>query len=130
MSEAVPAEAEARIEGEPLVAHLGTCAEGRPHVAPVWYRYADGVVEFTTTGRKLADIRGNSHVALSIQRDDDGVPRWMAVLRGTATVVDDDAEREAATRRINRKYGVDEDAWSDNELVRVDVGSCSFHEYD
>jgi nitroimidazol reductase NimA-like FMN-containing flavoprotein (pyridoxamine 5'-phosphate oxidase superfamily) len=129
VTDIVPEVAEARIEGEPIVAHLATCRDGQPHAAPLWYHYADGVVEIMTTGRKLANVREIPRVALSIQQDEGGVPQWMATLRGTARVVEDEAERLAANRRINRKYGVGEDAWSANELVRVDVESCAFREY-
>ncbi|WP_247004069.1 pyridoxamine 5'-phosphate oxidase family protein [Halosolutus gelatinilyticus] len=111
------------------MAHLGTCVAGRPHVAPVWYRYADDAVELVTTGRKLANIRENPRVALSVQADDDGDTRWMVTILGTATVVDDEAETAAARRRINEKYGADPDAYAENALVRVDVGSTTFRTY-
>ncbi|ELZ22969.1 pyridoxamine 5'-phosphate oxidase-related FMN- binding protein, partial [Natrinema limicola JCM 13563] len=88
----VPPEAERLLEREPLMAHLGTCVEGRPHVAPVWYRYADGVVEIVTTGRKLANVRQNPRVSLSIQKAEAGQARWMVSLLGTATVIDDEDE--------------------------------------
>ena len=51
-------------------------------------------------------------------------------LLGTATVVEDDAETRAATRKINRKYGAEEDAWSENVLVRVDVGTATHSTYE
>jgi nitroimidazol reductase NimA-like FMN-containing flavoprotein (pyridoxamine 5'-phosphate oxidase superfamily) len=38
----VPDEVEELVTSEPLVATLGTCVDGRPHVAPLWYRYDDG----------------------------------------------------------------------------------------
>jgi hypothetical protein len=54
----------------------------------------------------------------------------MVSLLGTATVVDDEAATREATRRINEKYGASEDAWSENRLVRVNVGSASYRTYD
>lgn len=125
----VPAEAAFLLESEPLMAHLGTCRDGRPHVAPVWYRYADGVVELVTTGRKLANIRANPYVALSIQADEDGDAQWMVSLLGTATVVEDEAASREAARRINAKYGAEPDAYETNTLVRIDVGSVSYKTY-
>ncbi|QLG29767.1 pyridoxamine 5'-phosphate oxidase family protein (plasmid) [Halorarum halophilum] len=130
MTETLPAKAEELITGEPLVAHLGTCHDGKPHVAPLWYRYEDGVVEIMTTGRKLANVRENPRVALSIQQDEGGMPQWMVTLRGTATVVDDEERSREANRRLNRKYGVDEDSWSENTLVRIDVSSAAYRTYD
>ncbi|MFC6765638.1 pyridoxamine 5'-phosphate oxidase family protein [Natrinema soli] len=126
----VPPEAERLLESEPLMAHLGTCAEGRPHVAPVWYRYADGVVEIVTTGQKLANVRENPRVALSVQNDEAGRAQWAVTLLGTATVIADAAETAAARRRINDKYGVDPDAYADNALVRIVVGSATYRTYD
>ncbi|WP_222916642.1 pyridoxamine 5'-phosphate oxidase family protein [Natrinema sp. SYSU A 869] len=126
----VPPMAERLLESEPLMAHLGTCVEGRPHVAPVWYRYADKTVEIVTTGQKLANIRRNPRVALSIQKDEAGRTRWMVTLLGTATVVDDEAETTAARRRINEKYDADSEAYAENALVRIDVGSATYRIYD
>lgn len=113
------------------MAHLGTCNEGRPHVAPVWYRLepdAD-VVEIVTTGRKLENVRENPRVALSIQDDDAGEAQWTVTLLGTATVVDDAGETAAARRRINEKYDAAPEAYAENALVRIDVGSASYRTY-
>lgn len=125
----VPAEAAELLESEPLMAHLGTCVEERPHVAPVWYRYEDDVVEIVTTGRKLANVRENPQVALSVQADDAGQTRWMVTLLGTATVVEDEAQIAEARRRINEKYDAGPDAYTENTLVRVDVGSTTYRMY-
>ena len=111
------------------MAHLATCADGRPHVAPVWYVYENGVVEITTGGRKLENIRSNPRVALSIQHDEDGEAKWMVSLLGTATVVDDDEQFRAANRRINEKYGTEPDAYAENTLVRIEVGSANYRTY-
>lgn len=126
----VPAEIEELLADEPVSAHLATCREGRPHAAAVWYRYADGTVEVVTTGRKLANVRANPRVALSIEKGERGLPEWTVTLRGTATVVDDADASRAAARRINQKYGVDPDAWvEENTLMRIDVGSASHTVY-
>lgn len=129
MAETVPAEAEALLTSEPLVAHLATSTDDRPHVAPLWYRYDDGVVEIMTTGRKLANIRENPRVALSVQKDENGIPEWRVTLRGTATVVDDEAVSREQNRKLNRKYGIDEDSWEENTLVRIDVGSVNYETF-
>lgn len=130
MADAVDSETEELLTSEPLMAHLATCRDGRPHVAPLWYRYEDGVVELVTTGTKLRNVRENPKVALSVQKDEGGRAEWMVTLLGTATVVDDEAETRAATRKINEKYGVDSDAWDENVLVRIDVGSASSQTYE
>jgi nitroimidazol reductase NimA-like FMN-containing flavoprotein (pyridoxamine 5'-phosphate oxidase superfamily) len=112
------------------MAHLATSVDGRPHVAPVWYVYEDGTVTLVTSGRKLANIRENPRVALSVQKDEAGDARWTVTLLGTATVVEDDAAFREANRRINDKYGADESAYRGNTLVRVDVGSATYRTYD
>lgn len=122
----VPAAVEELITGTRTVAHLATAVDDRPHVAPLWYRYEDGIVEIMTTGRKLSNVRKNSRVALSIDEDEDGHPGWMVTLLGTATVVEDEDENQAANRRLNEKYGAEPDAWEENTLVRIDVGSVSY----
>ena len=126
MRSTIPPEIEELLTSEPLVAHLATSTDDRPHVAPLWYRYEDGVVEIMTTGRKLSNIRENPHVALSVQKDRDGRPEWMVTLRGTATVVEDEETNRRQNRALNRKYGIGEDSWEDeNTLVRIEIGSIS-----
>ena len=135
MAQPVPEEVESLLTGGPVAAHLATCVDDRPHAAPVWFRYvpADGderpVIEVMTTGRKLANIRENPRVALSIQESDAGHPEWTVTVRGTATVVEDGERTREANRRINRRYGADPDDWSDNTLVRIAVGSASHRSY-
>ncbi|MFK8214079.1 pyridoxamine 5'-phosphate oxidase family protein [Haloferax volcanii] len=119
------------VTSEPLMAHLATSVDDRPHVAPVWFDYAAdrGVIEVLTTGRKLENIRENPRVALSIQKDEKGQAQWKVTVLGTATVVTDDDALRDATRRINRKYGAEESAWPENELVRISVGTATVSEY-
>ena len=130
MTETIPEEAESLLTDGRHAAFLATCGEGRPHVAPLWYRYEDGVVELVTTGRKLANVRANPRVSLAVQQATDGIPEWTVTILGTAAVVEDEEATRAANRRINRKYGVDDDAWEgENTLVRVAVGSVSLRTY-
>lgn len=129
MSESVPTEVEDRLTSEPLAAYLATSVEDRPHVAPLWYRYDGGAVELLTTGRKLANIRENPRVSLAVQKAEAGDPEWTVTLLGRARVVEDEQATREANRRINRKYGVEDDAWSGNTLVRVDIGSASYRTY-
>ncbi|ELY24949.1 pyridoxamine 5'-phosphate oxidase-like FMN-binding protein [Natrialba magadii ATCC 43099] len=127
----VSAETAELLESEPLMAHLGTCVDERPHVAPVWYSYDESaeVVEVVTSGKKLANIRENPRVALSIQADEGGQTQWTVSLLGTATIVEDEAANEDARRRIHAKYDAPADAYADNTLVRIDVGSATSQTY-
>ena len=126
----VPDNVERRIADATLVAQLGTCVDGTPHIAHLWYRYDDGNIEIVTTGQKLANIRRNPSVVLGIHSaDDDGMPEWHASLFGTATIVEDDEESRAGRHRIHRKYGIDEDAFPENQLVRIEIVRVSFEEF-
>ena len=126
----VPDDVERRIADATLVAQLGTCVDGKPHIAPLWYRYDDGSIEIATTGQKLANIRRNPSVVLGIQSaDEDGMPDWYVSIFGTATIVEDDEESRAGRRRIHRKYGIDEDSFPENVLVRIDIESVSYQRY-
>ncbi|RQG92717.1 pyridoxamine 5'-phosphate oxidase family protein [Natrarchaeobius halalkaliphilus] len=125
----VPPEAKRRLETETPIAHLATCREGLPHVAPVWYRYENEVIEIVTTGTKLENIRENSRVALSIQADDAGDPDWVVTMLGTGTVIEDDERTATARRRINERYDVKPDAYDENALVRIDIGSATYRTY-
>lgn len=128
---------EALIAGERAIAHLATTVDDRPHVAPVWYGYEDGVLSVVTGGRKRANVRENPRVAVSIQHDADGVPEWRVVLRGTARVIDDVDAVNRAARRIYPKYiGEDESSWapayrsavSDDpaeSLIEISLGSTT-----
>lgn len=125
----VPTEVEDLLDGAKVMAHLATSVDDRPHVAPVWYWYEEGRVEILTTGRKLENIKQNPRVALSIQKDVAGDTEWTVTLQGTATIVEDGAETEAATRRINAKYDAPDDAWSENVLVNIDIATASRRTY-
>ena len=130
MTDGLSDEAASLLSGERLVAHLATCEDGRPHVAPVWYRCVDDAIEIVTTGRKLERLRTNPRVALSIERGEESRPDWTVTVLGTATVIDDEDASQAANRRMNRKYGVSEGMWEEeNVLVRVRVGSASVRTY-
>lgn len=122
-------QAERLLTDAPRVAHLATCHDGAPHVAPLWYNVHAGRVEVATTGRKLANLREHPRVALSVQHAEGGSPVWGVTVQGTATVLEDDEGGRAVIRRINRRYGADEDAWEDNTAVVIDVGTSAAWQY-
>ncbi len=65
----------------------------------------------------------------SIQADEAGQTEWMVSLLGTATVVDDEEQTAAGRRRINEKYDAEPDAYAENTLVRIEVGSTTYRTY-
>lgn len=138
----VPSEVEALVEGKPLLAHLATAVDNHPHVAPVWYHYEDGTIQATTAGKKVHNVRQNPHVAVSIQKDDDGHPEWMVLFEGRATVIEDTEGIKEGTRNVYEHYlGDDPDEWDDfwqkqitdpddeRFVIEVDVESVASKRY-
>ncbi|EMA51449.1 pyridoxamine 5'-phosphate oxidase family protein [Halococcus thailandensis] len=126
----VPEEVEELIADAPLSAHLATAADDRPHVAPVWYGYRDGVVSVLTTGKKLANVRENPRVAISIEKQGDDGPEWSVSLLGTATVVEDSDRTQAARKRVFGKYReTDDEEDGEGTLIEIDVGSATSSHY-
>jgi len=123
----VSEEVEELIAGARVSAHLATSVDDRPHVAPVWYAYEDGVVSLVTGGKKLRNVRANPRVALSIERADGPTVHWTATLLGTATVVEDRDRVERARERIFAKYDAADQAgeYGFQPLVRVTVRTAT-----
>lgn len=108
----VPAEIEALIEDQPQVAHLATSVSDRPHVAPVGYHYEDGIIQTSTSGKKVQNVRRNPRVAVSIQKDENGHPEWMVLFEGTATVIEDTGRIKEGVRNVFEHYlGDNPDEW-------------------
>ncbi|WP_255197783.1 pyridoxamine 5'-phosphate oxidase family protein [Halorarius litoreus] len=134
----VPPEVEALITDAPVSAHLATSVDDRPHVAPVWYGYRDGTVYFATGGRKLANVRRNPRVALSIESARGGDVDWNVTLLGHATVVEDPDRVAWAESWIYDRYdgaatdggeSETDDSGRDYELLAVTVGSVAWNVY-
>lgn len=122
-------EVESLVADAPVSAHLATSVDDRPHVAPVWYGYRDGVVYFVTGGRKLANLRRNPRAALSIEDASGGDVAWNVTLLGRARVVDDPERIEWARGWIYERY--DGDAAADGEeSVETDGGNDDGDDYD
>ncbi len=147
---AVPEAVETRIRDAPVSAHLATSVGDRPHVAPVWYGYRDGVLYVITGGQKLANVRANDRVSLSIESVEEGVVEWTVTLLGRATVVEDRERIEWAEGWIYDRYpggddvdveeseageGAEDEAESDDPdleyaLLEIAIGSASLSTYD
>ena len=101
------AEARAFLLDRPRTAKLATVrADGRPHVAPVWFDLDGETIVFTTWHAtvKAANIRHDPRVCLCV--DDDRPPFSFVIIEGTATFVDDlDALCIWATRIAGRYMG-------------------------
>lgn len=156
----LPAEAESLIVDAPVSAHVATSVDDRPHVAPVWYGYRDGVLYCITGGKKLENLRRNPRVAVSIEEADGEDVAWNVTLLGRVTVSEDPDRIDWASEWIYDRYDdadgnedveADEDADSDGErgsgaddgsgnesdgpegeyaLVEIEIGSASYAVYE
>jgi PPOX class probable F420-dependent enzyme len=109
MRQLTPTEARAFLLERPRTAKLASVrADGRPHVAPVWFDLDGDTLVFTTwhTTVKAVNIRRDPRVSLCV--DDETPPFAYVLIEGTATLADDlDELRCWATRIAGRYMGVD-----------------------
>jgi PPOX class probable F420-dependent enzyme len=83
-------------------------ADGRPHVAPVWFDLDGDTLVFTTwhTTVKAANLRRDPRVSLCV--DDDAPPFAFVIVEGLAAISEEAAElRRWATSIAGRYMGVD-----------------------
>lgn len=91
--------------GSPRTAKLATVrANGRPHVAPVWFDLDGDDFLFTTwhTTVKAANLRRDPHVSLCI--DEEQPPFAFVIVDGTAEFIDDPGQLAGWGRRIAGRY--------------------------
>jgi PPOX class probable F420-dependent enzyme len=89
----------------PRTAKLATVrADGRPHIAPVWFDLDDEALVFTTWHAtvKAANLRRDPRVSLCV--DDEAPPFAFVIVEGTATLSDDLDELRAWAARIAGRY--------------------------
>jgi PPOX class probable F420-dependent enzyme len=79
-------------------------ADGRPHVAPVWFVLDGGDVIFNTseTSVKGRTLRRDPRVALCV--DDERPPYGFVLIEGTVTISTDLAELRASAARLGARY--------------------------
>ena len=128
MKEMPPEQYRAFLLERPRTAKLATVrADGRPHVAPIWFDLDGDTLVFTTwhTTVKAANLRRDPRICLCI--DDDTPPYAFVIIEGTAAISEDPAElRRWATSIAGRYMGGDQaDAYGQRNgvagelLVRV-----------
>lgn len=102
-----PEEVRAFLLERPRTAKLATVrADGRPHLAPVWFDLDGEELIFTTwhTTVKAINLRRDPRVALCV--DDEVPPFAFVLIEGTATLSEDlEALRYWATRIAGRYMG-------------------------
>jgi PPOX class probable F420-dependent enzyme len=99
------AEAKVFLMERPRTGKLATVrADGRPHVAPIWFTMDGDTILFTTwhTTVKAANIRHDPRVCLCV--DDDSPPFAFVIVEGTAKFSDDTDALQHWTTRIAERY--------------------------
>lgn len=100
-----PAEARRFLLEAPRIAKIATVrADGRPHVAPIWFDLDGEDLIFTTwhTSVKAANLARDSRLALCV--DDERPPYAYVILEGRARFSDDPAELFYWATRIAARY--------------------------
>lgn len=105
MEEMNTAEVREFLLGRARTASLATVrADGRPHVAPVWFDLDGEAVIFTTwhTSVKAHNIRRESRVSLCV--DDEEPPFAFVLIEGTAQISERDPDLGRWATRIAGRY--------------------------
>ena len=104
-----PTEARVFLLERPRTAKLASVrADGRPHIAPIWFDLDGDTLVFTTwhTTVKATNIRRDPRVSLCV--DDEAPPFAYVLIEGVAALSDDlDELRRWATRIARRYMGAD-----------------------
>jgi PPOX class probable F420-dependent enzyme len=79
-------------------------ADGRPHIAPIWFMVEGDTIVFNTGEGtiKAKNIHRDSRVSLCI--DDERPPFSFAIVEGTATLSDDMQELKRTATQIAARY--------------------------
>ncbi len=115
--------------GGAVLARIATVrADGRPHIAPMWFLYRDGLFYFmqrkNAAKQKIVNIQGNPNVAITI--DTCSPPYLGVIVEGNAEVTEERASEialaiaikyqgEDAGRETHRALTAESPLW----LIRV-----------
>ena len=79
-------------------------ADGRPHIAPIWFELDGDDLIFTTWHEsiKAKNLRRDGRVSLCV--DDEAPPFAYAIIEGTATISEDLDELKVWATRIAARY--------------------------
>lgn len=92
---------------QPLIARLATVrADGRPHVAPVWYMWEDGTlyIETAYNSVKGRNILRDPRCAVTIDVTGGGMRNKHVIIEGEAETIQEHEEVQSLARRIYVRY--------------------------
>lgn len=106
MQDMTPAEIQAFLMDDVRTGKLATVrADGRPHVAPIWYVYEDGKLYFNTWHESVKGKNIQRDGRVSICVDEEQPPFAFVIIEGTAEVVDVTPEQRVGwSTRIAARY--------------------------
>lgn len=119
-------ERQLKFVGQPRIGRLGTTnRDGTPHIAPVWYRFVDGVFLVLTESesRKCRNIERDPRVAFCI--DDERTPYHTVLVSGRATVEEapgSEWREELAVHYLGEEAGkryIAENPHQNNVMLRI-----------
>jgi uncharacterized protein len=114
-----------------LVCRLGLAANNRPYVVPLCFGYRDRTlyVHSAPEGRKVEMVRENPHVCVEFDVDQEVLPgreacSWgmryrSAIAFGTASVVEDPAEKRRALDLIMEHYGGPPSGYREDKVENI-----------
>ncbi len=105
MRDLTPDEVRGFLSERPRTGHLATVrADGRPHVAPIWFALDGDDILFTTfpTSVKGKNLQRDGRAALCV--DDDEPPYAYVIVEGTVVFDTDPTRRAEWARRIAGHY--------------------------
>ena len=116
------------LDGRRVMSLATVNPNGGPLVTPVWFVHTrDALYLYSmTASRKVRNIVREPRVSVAVEHGERAADIRFVIIRGTAAVVNDDREIEAATRALLDRYGTDlRDRWgmpqmpSDRSAVRI-----------
>ncbi len=91
---------------QPILARIATVTRDcKPHIAPVWFLYENGII-YTTTGKdsvKARNIRNNPHITLSIDTTEGGLNNRGVIMAEKAKIIENESSSDVA-KKIFTKY--------------------------
>lgn len=116
------------LDGRRVMSLATVNPNGAPLVTPVWFVHTrDALYLYSmTTSRKVRNIVRQPRVSVAVEHGERAADIRFVIIRGTAAVVNDDREIEAATHALLDRYGTDlRDRWGmrqlppDRAMVRI-----------
>lgn len=80
--------------------------DGRPHVAPVWYLWEEGVLYFESAqdSVKARNLKNDPRLAVTIDVTAGGMRLLYVIMEGSATLIEERSAAKQIARKIYARY--------------------------